>query len=41
MFTTQGHLETENLTQPDFWQGAADLIIEDINEFLSMTEHLA
>ncbi|MBW4080932.1 M3 family oligoendopeptidase [Paenibacillus sp. S150] len=28
-----------DLTQPEFWQGAADLIIEDINEFLRMTEH--
>ncbi|GGF60790.1 oligoendopeptidase [Paenibacillus albidus] len=34
------HLNVD-LTQPDFWQGAADLIVEDINEFLSMTEHLA
>ncbi|WP_019908657.1 M3 family oligoendopeptidase [Paenibacillus sp. HW567] len=30
-----------DLTQPDFWQGAADLITADINEFLRMTEHLA
>jgi pepF/M3 family oligoendopeptidase len=30
-----------DLSKPDFWQGAADLIVEDINEFLKMTEHLA
>ncbi|OBZ09611.1 oligoendopeptidase [Bacillus sp. FJAT-27264] len=30
-----------DLTQPDFWQGASDLIIADIEEFLQMTEHLA
>ena len=30
-----------DLTQPDFWQGAVDLIVEDINEFLRMTEHFA
>ncbi|MBY9078885.1 M3 family oligoendopeptidase [Paenibacillus sp. HN-1] len=29
-----------DLTQPDFWQGAADLILEDIDTFLKMTEHL-
>ncbi|KAA9008635.1 M3 family oligoendopeptidase [Paenibacillus spiritus] len=27
-----------DLTRPDFWQGAADLIAEDIAEFLRMTE---
>ncbi|WP_238653591.1 M3 family oligoendopeptidase [Paenibacillus piscarius] len=27
-----------DLTRPDFWQGAADLIVEDIHEFLKMTE---
>ncbi|WP_379159065.1 M3 family oligoendopeptidase [Paenibacillus sp. sgz5001063] len=30
-----------DLTKPDFWQGATDLITEDINEFLRMTEHSA
>lgn len=30
-----------DLSQPDFWQGAADLILEDIDTFLKMTEHLA
>ncbi|BCG60841.1 M3 family oligoendopeptidase [Paenibacillus sp. URB8-2] len=30
-----------DLTQPDFWQGAADLILEDISTFLDMTKHLA
>lgn len=30
-----------DLTKPDFWQGAADLILEDIETFLNMTEHLA
>ncbi|MEK4060587.1 MULTISPECIES: M3 family oligoendopeptidase [unclassified Paenibacillus] len=26
-----------DLTEPDFWQGAVDLIVADINEFLAMT----
>ncbi|OKP93790.1 M3 family oligoendopeptidase [Paenibacillus sp. P32E] len=30
-----------DLTKPDFWQGATDLITADINEFLRMTEHSA
>ncbi|NGM84754.1 M3 family oligoendopeptidase [Paenibacillus sp. 7124] len=30
-----------DLTRPDFWQGAADLILEDISAFLEMTKHLA
>lgn len=30
-----------DLTKPDFWQGAVDLIVEDINEFLRMTEQFA
>ncbi|MGN7763531.1 M3 family oligoendopeptidase [Paenibacillus sp. 22594] len=30
-----------DLTGPDFWQGATDLITADINEFLRMTEHSA
>ncbi|KHL92615.1 oligoendopeptidase [Paenibacillus sp. IHB B 3415] len=30
-----------DLSKPDFWQGAADLIAADINEFLEMTAHLA
>ncbi|KGE20839.1 M3 family oligoendopeptidase [Paenibacillus wynnii] len=30
-----------DLTQPDFWQGAADLITADIVEFLEMTKDLA
>jgi oligoendopeptidase F len=29
-----------DLTKPDFWQGATDLIVADINEFLEMTEQL-
>ncbi|MFP4977352.1 M3 family oligoendopeptidase [Paenibacillus sp. CN-4] len=33
----QKHLGVD-LTQPDFWQGAADLIKTDIEEFLRMTE---
>ncbi|MFO7172607.1 MAG: M3 family oligoendopeptidase [Bacillota bacterium] len=27
-----------DLTQPDFWQSAADLVVEDIREFLRLTE---
>ncbi|WP_339220117.1 M3 family oligoendopeptidase [Paenibacillus sp. FSL H8-0332] len=27
-----------DLSKPDFWQGAVDLIVADINEFLEMTE---
>lgn len=34
------HLNVD-LTQPDFWQGAADLIMADIAEFLEMTNNLA
>lgn len=34
------HLSVD-LGKADFWQGAADLITADINEFLKMTEHLA
>ncbi|CAM4458939.1 M3 family oligoendopeptidase [Paenibacillus typhae] len=30
-----------DLTKPDFWQGAVDLIVEDINEFLRLTEQFA
>ncbi|WP_054942933.1 M3 family oligoendopeptidase [Paenibacillus ihuae] len=30
-----------DLKKPDFWQGAVDLIVEDINEFLRMTEQFA
>ncbi|WP_340004957.1 M3 family oligoendopeptidase [Paenibacillus sp. FSL K6-0276] len=30
-----------DLTKPDFWQGATDLIVADINEFLEMTADLA
>ena len=30
-----------DLTQPDFWQGAADLISADIAEFLEMTKEFA
>jgi oligoendopeptidase F len=30
-----------DLTQPDFWQGAADLILADIAEFLNMTKDFA
>ncbi|AKG36211.1 M3 family oligoendopeptidase [Paenibacillus durus] len=30
-----------DLSKPDFWQGAADLILEDISTFLDMTKHLA
>ncbi|WP_410514100.1 M3 family oligoendopeptidase [Paenibacillus sp. BR2-3] len=30
-----------DLTQADFWQGAADLILADIAEFLKMTENFA
>ncbi|AIQ49213.1 oligoendopeptidase [Paenibacillus sp. FSL R7-0273] len=30
-----------DLTKPDFWQGAVELIVEDINEFLQMTEQYA
>lgn len=30
-----------DLTRPDFWQGAADLIVADIHEFLKMTEQNA
>lgn len=30
-----------DLTQPEFWQGATDLIVEDIEEFLKMTDHLS
>lgn len=26
-----------DLAEPDFWQGAVDLIVADINEFLAMT----
>ncbi|WP_379130393.1 M3 family oligoendopeptidase [Paenibacillus sp. sgz500958] len=33
------HLGTD-LTQPDFWQGAVDLITADISEFLEMTKNL-
>lgn len=34
------HLEVD-LKKPDFWQGATDLIVADITEFLEMTKHLA
>lgn len=34
------HLGTD-LTQPDFWQGAADLILADIAEFMEMTKEFA
>ncbi|WP_042199771.1 M3 family oligoendopeptidase [Paenibacillus camerounensis] len=30
-----------DLTKPDFWQGAVELIAQDINEFLQMTEQYA
>lgn len=30
-----------DLTKPDFWQGAVELIVEDINEFLRLTEQFA
>lgn len=30
-----------DLTKPDFWQGATELIVADINEFLKMTEQFA
>ena len=33
------HLGTD-VTKPDFWQGAADLCIADIEQFLHMTENL-
>lgn len=33
------HLDTD-VTKPDFWQGAADLCIADIEQFLHMTENL-
>ncbi|GIP44892.1 oligoendopeptidase [Paenibacillus sp. J45TS6] len=33
------HLGTD-VTKPDFWQGAADLCIADIEQFLRMTENL-
>lgn len=33
------HLGTD-VTKPDFWQGAADLCIADIEQFLQMTENL-
>lgn len=34
------HLDVD-LTQRDFWQGAADMCIADIQQFLQMTDHLA
>ncbi|MBL1224317.1 M3 family oligoendopeptidase [Enterococcus sp. BWR-S5] len=33
----QKHLQVD-LTKPDFWQHAVDLVIADINEFLTLTE---
>jgi oligoendopeptidase F len=33
----QKHLQVD-LTKPDFWQHAVDLVIADINEFLALTE---
>ncbi|MGB8953742.1 MAG: hypothetical protein WCC10_00065 [Tumebacillaceae bacterium] len=27
-----------DLTQPEFWRNALDLIVEDVNEFLRLTE---
>ncbi|ASA24001.1 M3 family oligoendopeptidase [Paenibacillus donghaensis] len=35
----QKHLGVD-LSQPDFWQGATDLMVADIQEFLEMTEQL-
>ena len=34
------HLDVD-LTERDFWQGAADMCIADIQQFLRMTDHLA
>ncbi|WP_086349484.1 M3 family oligoendopeptidase [Candidatus Enterococcus clewellii] len=34
----QKHLQID-LTKPDFWQHAVDLVIADINEFLALTEN--
>lgn len=31
------HLDVD-LTQPDFWQAGADLIQQDIDEFLQLSE---